>query len=87
MIREAILRELARGGQVFFVHNRVETSTSAATARASSCPRRAIVVGARADGRGELEKAMLDFMHGRCDVLVRTAIIEAGLDIPTRQHA
>jgi transcription-repair coupling factor (superfamily II helicase) len=83
LVRRAIERELAREGQVFFLHNRIETLHEAAEGL------RALVPGARvveAHGRmneSELESTMLTFLRGDADVLVATTIIESGLDIPT----
>ncbi len=81
LVREAILRELARGGQVFFVHNRVETIGGVATRLRDLVPEARFGV-AHGQMRGlSLEKVMLDFLERRVDVLVTTAIIESGLDI------
>ena len=82
LLREALQRELARGGQVYFVHNEVETIEKMAATVA------ALVPGARvrhAHGQmreKELEQVMLDFYHRRCNVLVCTTIIETGIDVP-----
>jgi transcription-repair coupling factor (superfamily II helicase) len=82
LIREATLRELARGGQVFFVHNRVETIDKAAARLRELIPEaRFGVAHGQMHGR-TLETVMLDFLEKRLDVLVTTAIIESGLDIP-----
>ncbi|TMA39542.1 MAG: transcription-repair coupling factor, partial [Deltaproteobacteria bacterium] len=83
VIRDAILRELARGGQVFFVHNRVENIDAVARRLSELVPEATIAV---AHGQMEdraLEGTMLAFMHGQTKVLVTSAIIESGLDIPT----
>ena len=81
LIRTALGRELERGGQAFYLHNRVETIEEAATKLRSSArsplPRRP-----RADGERELENRMVEFLRGDADVLVSTTIIESGLDIP-----
>jgi transcription-repair coupling factor (superfamily II helicase) len=82
LVRDAILREIDRGGQVFYVHNRVET-IEAATARVRRLvPRARVAIGHGQMPEGMLERVMLDFDAGRFDVLVCTTIIESGLDIP-----
>jgi transcription-repair coupling factor (superfamily II helicase) len=82
LIREAILREHARGGQVYVVHNRVETIERAARRIRRLVPevRVGIAHGQMAEER--LEHVMMDFLGGRFDVLVCTTIVEIGLDIP-----
>ena len=82
LVRDAILRELDRGGQVFFVHNRVETIEAQAEQLRRLLPGARIVVGHGQMGEGALEKVMLTFADGAADVLVCTTIIESGLDIP-----
>jgi transcription-repair coupling factor (superfamily II helicase) len=82
VIREATLRELARGGQVFFVHNRVETIDGVARRLRETIPEARFGVAHGQMGAGALETVMLDFLEKRVDVLVTTAIIESGLDIP-----
>jgi transcription-repair coupling factor (superfamily II helicase) len=82
LIREATLRELARGGQVFFVHNRVETIDKAAVRLRELVPEARFGVAHGQMQASPLEKVMLDFLEKRLDVLVTTAIIESGLDIP-----
>ncbi|HET6745244.1 MAG TPA: transcription-repair coupling factor, partial [Candidatus Limnocylindria bacterium] len=82
LVRDAINRELDRGGQVFFVHNRVETIESAAERVRALVPRAKIAIGHGQMAEGMLERVMLDFDAGRFDVLVCTTIIESGLDIP-----
>ena len=82
VIREAILRELRRGGQVFFVHNRVETIDRQALHLKELVPEATIVVGHGQMGERQLEQVMDDFMHQRANVLVCSTIIESGLDIP-----
>jgi transcription-repair coupling factor (superfamily II helicase) len=82
LVRDAILREIDRGGQVFYVHNRVET-IEAATARVRRLvPRARVAIGHGQMPEGMLERVMLDFDAGLFDVLVCTTIIESGLDIP-----
>ncbi len=82
LIREAVLRELRRGGQVFFVHNRVQTIGKRAELLAALVPEAKIAVGHGQMGEHELEKVMLGFMHGETNLLLCTTIIESGLDIP-----
>jgi transcription-repair coupling factor (superfamily II helicase) len=82
LVRDAINRELDRGGQVFFVHNRVETIESAAERVRRLVPRAKVAIGHGQMAEGMLERVMLDFDAGRFDVLVCTTIIESGLDIP-----
>jgi transcription-repair coupling factor (superfamily II helicase) len=81
-IREYVVRELRRGGQVFLVHNRIETIHGVDRLVASLVPeaRRAVVHGRMP--RRELEESMLSFVRGEIDVLVATTIVESGLDIP-----
>lgn len=81
-IRDAISYELARGGQVYFIHNRVENIKEVAGTLQRLVPNAKIGVGhGQMDGK-QLENVMMDFMHGDFDVLVATTIIESGLDIP-----
>src|SRR5690349_24481497 len=82
LVRDAILRELDRGGQVFYVHNRVETIEARAEQLRRLLPGARIVVGHGQMGEGQLESVMLKFADGAADVLVCTTIIESGLDIP-----
>jgi transcription-repair coupling factor (superfamily II helicase) len=82
LVREAILRELDRGGQVFFVHNRVESIYRVASRLADLVPEAEIAIGHGQMPEEELESVMLDFAQGRIDVLVSTTIIESGLDMP-----
>jgi transcription-repair coupling factor (superfamily II helicase) len=81
LIREAILRELRRGGQVFFVHNRVQSIGEIAELLARVVPEARVVVAHGQMGERELEARMLRFLHGEADVLLSTTIIESGLDI------
>ncbi|MCM0080978.1 transcription-repair coupling factor [Geomonas sp. Red32] len=83
LIREAVLRELRRGGQVFFVHNRVQTIGAMADELRRIVPEARIVVGHGQMAEKELEKVMLSFMHGEANLLLCTTIIESGIDIPT----
>jgi transcription-repair coupling factor (superfamily II helicase) len=82
LVRDAILRELDRGGQVFYVHNRVETIEAQADQLRRLLPDARFVVGHGQMAEGALERVMIDFAAGAADVLVCTTIIESGLDIP-----
>jgi transcription-repair coupling factor (superfamily II helicase) len=82
LIQSAIEQELDRGGQVYFVHNRVESIWEIAAKLQALVPRARIIVGHGQMSEGELEKVMLKFMHHEADILVSTTIIENGLDIP-----
>jgi len=82
LVRDAILRELDRGGQAFYVHNRVETIEAQAEQLRRMLPGVRIVVGHGQMPEGVLEKVMVAFAGGQADVLVCTTIIESGLDIP-----
>ncbi len=82
VIRRAIVEEMERGGQVFFVHNRVESIYSVAALIQKLVPKARVVVGHGQMGERELEKVMLKFVRDEADVLVSTTIIENGLDIP-----
>ncbi|HWZ75821.1 MAG TPA: transcription-repair coupling factor [Candidatus Sulfotelmatobacter sp.] len=82
LIQSAIEQELERGGQVYFVHNRVESIWEIAAKLQELVPKARIIVGHGQMGEAELEKVMLTFMHHEADILVATTIIENGLDIP-----
>lgn len=82
VMQAAMEQELDRGGQVYFVHNRVDTIEEIAAKIQSLVPRARIIVGHGQMGEGELEKVMLKFMHHEADILLATTIIENGLDIP-----
>jgi transcription-repair coupling factor (superfamily II helicase) len=82
VLREGILTELARGGQVFFVHNRVASISAIAALVSEMVPEARVVVAHGQMDERRLERAMDTFFEGRADVLVATAIIENGLDIP-----
>ena len=81
-IREAILREIERGGQVFFLHNRVRTIQQTAAELAELVPEARIMIGHGQMPEAELEEVMEAFADGEADVLVCTTIIESGLDMP-----
>ena len=82
LVKQAIMREHARGGQAFFLHNRVETIEETAERLRAMCPGVRFTVGHGQMGEGELEDVMMDFLRGGADVLVSTSIIESGIDIP-----
>jgi len=81
-IRDAIQRELVRGGQVFFLHNRVTTIETMRAKLQSLVPDARIVVGHGQLNADDLETVMTQFVNGEADVLLSTTIIESGLDIP-----
>lgn len=81
LIREAIIRELRRGGQVFFVHNRVQSIGAMAEHLRQLVPEATIGIGHGQMEEKELERVMCDFMHAKFNVLLCTTIIESGLDI------
>ena len=82
VIERAVRNELARGGQVYVVHNRVESIFSIGALLQRLVPEARIAIGHGQMGEHELEKAMLDFVERRADVLLSTTIVENGLDIP-----
>ena len=82
VVKEAILRELERGGQVFFLHNRVQTIRRMAADISRLVPQARVAVGHGRMAEGDLEQVMVDFSSGDIDVLVCTTIIESGLDLP-----
>ena len=82
IIRDAINRELERQGQVFFLHNRVQTISRARDRVLDLCPRARVEIGHGQMDSDELEAVMARFIAGKIDVLVCTTIIESGLDIP-----
>ncbi len=82
VIKEALERELARGGQVFFVHNRVQSLPSMARFVQELVPDARVIMAHGQMPERELEAAMIKFVDGQADVLVSTAIVESGLDIP-----
>jgi transcription-repair coupling factor (superfamily II helicase) len=82
LVKQALEREHARGGQSFYLHNRVETIDEAAAKLQQLCPGLRFIVGHGQMRERELEQKMLSFLAGDADVLVATTIIESGLDIP-----
>ncbi len=82
-IQQAVIRELNRDGQVFFVHNRVYDIQSVADEIQKLVPEARVIVGHGQMSSGELEQVMLKFVRREADVLVCTTIIESGIDIPT----
>ena len=82
VIRDAINRELARQGQVYFLHNRVQSIEKVRARIAQLCPKARLVVGHGQMNEHELEDVMQQFVNGEADVLISTTIIESGLDIP-----
>ncbi|MEZ2575473.1 transcription-repair coupling factor [Buttiauxella ferragutiae] len=83
VVREAILREVLRGGQVYYLYNDVENIQKAADRLAVLVPEARITIGHGQMRERELERVMNDFHHQRFNVLVCTTIIETGIDIPT----
>ncbi|MDQ1344933.1 MAG: hypothetical protein QG586_463, partial [Pseudomonadota bacterium] len=83
VVREACLRELRRGGQVYFVHNSVETIEATSQKLAELVPEARIAIGHGQMRERDLEQVMLDFYHKRANVLLCTTIIESGIDVPT----
>jgi len=82
LVRSALEHELERGGQAYFVHNRVETIYEIAAKLQEMLPRARVIVGHGQMSEGELEKVMFTFVRHEADILVATTIIENGLDIP-----
>ncbi|NBV84957.1 MAG: transcription-repair coupling factor, partial [Verrucomicrobia bacterium] len=82
IIRDAIKREMARGGQVYFLHNRIESIHRVRERLQALLPKARIVVGHGRMDEDELEDVMHKFVSGEADVLISTTIIESGLDIP-----
>ena len=82
VIRDAVEEELARGGQVYFVHNRVEDLMTLQGLITRLCPKARVAVGHGKMPAEQLEKLIMDFIYGEFDVLVATTIVENGIDIP-----
>ena len=83
LVRRAIERELERGGQAFFLHNRIDSLPEVAERLRGLVPKARVVEAHGQMDEGELEETMLGFLRGDADCLVTTTIIESGLDIPT----
>ena len=83
MIKEAILRELLRGGQVYYLHNEVKTIEKTAAEISELVPEARVAIGHGQMRERELEQVMSDFYHKRFNVLVCTTIIETGIDVPS----
>ena len=82
IIRDAVEAELARGGQVYFVHNRVEDLPALQGLITRLCPKARVAVGHGKMPAEQLEKLIMDFIYGEFDVLVSTTIVENGIDSP-----
>jgi transcription-repair coupling factor (superfamily II helicase) len=82
LVRQAVLRELERGGQIFYVHNRVQSIDAARERLERIAPEVRTIVGHGQMDERTLEKVMVAFGHGNYDALVSTSIIESGIDIP-----
>jgi transcription-repair coupling factor (superfamily II helicase) len=82
LVREAVLRELERNGQVFFVHNRVQSIAYVTRKLQSIVPEASIAIAHGQMPEGELAKTMADFARGKHNILVCTTIIESGMDMP-----
>jgi len=83
LVREACLREIKRGGQVYFIHNRVEDIASIGERLSKLVPEASIRIGHGQMPERELEQVMLDFYHRRFNILLCTTIVESGIDVPT----
>ncbi len=83
LLQEACLREIKRGGQVYFVHNKIETIDKVAKRVEELLPQATLRVAHGQMRESELERIMLDFYHRRFNILVCTTIIESGIDVPT----
>lgn len=82
LVREAVESELARGGQVYFIHNRVEDLMQIQGMITRLCPKARVAVAHGRMKPAELERLIMDFIYGESDVLVATSIVESGVDIP-----
>jgi transcription-repair coupling factor (superfamily II helicase) len=82
-LREAVLRELRRGGQVYFVHNEISSIEKIASELTALIPEANLRIGHGQMRERELERLMVDFYHRRFDLLLCTTIIESGIDVPT----
>jgi transcription-repair coupling factor (superfamily II helicase) len=82
-LREAVLRELRRGGQIYFVHNEIRTIDKIAAEVQALVPEASVRIGHGQMRERDLEQLMVDFYHRRFDLLLCTTIIESGIDVPT----
>ncbi|MGE0188947.1 MAG: transcription-repair coupling factor [Steroidobacteraceae bacterium] len=82
-VREACLREIRRGGQIYYVHNSVETIAKTAHSLSELVPEANIAIGHGQMRERDLEQVMLDFSHQRCNLFICTTIVESGIDVPT----
>ena len=82
IVRDAIEEELSRGGQVYFVHNRVEDLLTLQGVVSRLCPKARVAIGHGKMPSDKLEKLIMDFIYGEFDVLISTTIVENGIDIP-----
>ena len=82
LIRDAIRYELQRGGQIYFIHNRVENIQEVAGMVQRLIPDARIAIGHGQMEGNRLEKTLLGFMEGQSDILIATTIVENGLDVP-----
>ena len=82
LVKQALEREKARGGQAFFLHNRIEDIDETAERLRALCPGMSFAVAHGQMDEKQLEERMMDFLRGAADVLVSTSIIESGIDIP-----
>ena len=82
LVRHAVMRELGRGGQIFFVHNRVQDIENVAIRLREIIPEAELAIAHGQMPEGQLEQVMTDFVAGRHDILLATTIVESGLDIP-----
>jgi transcription-repair coupling factor (superfamily II helicase) len=82
-LREAVLRELRRGGQIYFVHNEIRTIDKTAAEVQALVPEASVRIGHGQMRERDLEQLMVDFYHRRFDLLLCTTIIESGIDVPT----
>jgi transcription-repair coupling factor (superfamily II helicase) len=82
LVRQAVLRELERGGQVFYVHNRIQTMDAVRDMLEKTVPEARIITGHGQMDERLLEKVMIGFSRGEYDILLSTSIIESGIDIP-----
>jgi transcription-repair coupling factor (superfamily II helicase) len=81
-VRESCLRELRRGGQIYYLHNSVDTIQKTANTLTELLPEARIAIGHGQMRERELEQVMLDFYHQRCNLLLCTTIVESGIDVP-----